>query len=675
MKLFLCEKPSQAQDIGKCLGAVKRGDGFLSTGDGATIVTWAVGHLVQLAGPEAYGEEYARWTLDSLPIIPTHWKLLKNPKTSKQLGVVKSLVAKAKSVVVATDADREGEVIARELLDLFGFKGQVQRLWLSALDEASIKKALGQLKPGAETESLYHAGLARSRADWLVGMNMTRLMTVLSRDKGYRGVMNVGRVQSPTLALVVNRDREIANFVPKPYWVLNVDAANKGMAQFSASWVVPEESGDEEGRCIDRNRLLKAKQVVECTGQLSVENMETKREKKSPPLAFGLSSLQVACGKRWSMGAQEVLDIAQSLYETHKATTYPRTDCEYLPESMLTEVKTVLTRLYEADKSLGSVMKQLNLGLRSRVWNDAKITAHHGIIPTTGRVDISKMSDKEFKVYDLIRRHYLAQFLPHFEADKTVVSLRSGAEQFIASGKVVIVPGWQALFGKENSDDEQQLPALIAGEKCQVIAVTDKELKTAPPKHFTEAGLVSAMKNAARFVQDERLKKQLRETEGLGTEATRASIISGLLKKGFCTLKNKKYVVATPEGMALVDSLPLIIKDPGMTALWEQALNQIAEGDLSLNDFMSKQAQFLRQLIHSVGQKGVSLGGIKIKKCPECGRPMRKRTSKNGDFWGCTGYPECKHTENEGRPKKVRQRSKGSVSVAQHLAGLRQQIE
>ncbi|MGR3807794.1 DNA topoisomerase III [Pasteurella testudinis] len=682
MKLFLCEKPSQAQDIGRCLGATKRGEGFISTHDGSVVVTWAVGHLVGMASPEAYGEQYQRWELDTLPILPTQWQLVKNPKTTKQLNVIKILLKKAQLVVVATDADREGEVIARELLDLFVYRGPVQRLWLSALDEASVRKALQQLRPGEHTVPLYHAGLARARADWLVGMNLTRLVTVLSRMKGYQSVMNVGRVQSPTLALVVNRDREIANFIPKPYFTLSTSLQNQQQQMFNAAWVAPVDYCDEDGRCLSESLVQQAAADIERIGKATVVEVETKREKKSPPLAFGLSSLQVACGKHWGMGAQEVLDIAQSLYETHKATTYPRTDCEYLPESMFAEVKTVLQRLYDADHSLGAVIKSLNLTQKSRIWNDSKITAHHGIIPTTGKIDISKMSDKELKVYDLIRRHYLAQFLPHFEVDKTVAQLHVGQHHLIAAGKVVVVSGWQALFARQPTSEaesaEQGLPQLKKNEICTILDISAKSLKTTPPKHYTEADLISAMKNAARFVQDERLKKQLRETEGLGTEATRAGIISNLVTKGFCEIKQKKYMVATESGHALVDSLPAIIKDPGMTALWEQALNQIAEGKLSLSDFMTKQAQFIQQLVNSIRQSGVNLSGIQTKKCPECGKIMRKINHEKGSFWGCSGYPDCKHTESAAAKKGAGSRRKQenpSTNISQQLANLQRKID
>ena len=370
------------------------------------------------------------------------------------------------------------------------------------------------------------------------------------------------------------------------------------------------------------------------------------------------------------MGAQQVLDIAQSLYETHKATTYPRTDCGYLPESQLAEVPAVIKALVAADKNLQKILPHLNLLQQSRAWNDKKITAHHGIIPTQGRVDMSKMSEDEFKLYDLIRRRYLAQFLPLCEVDKTVVQLESGGQTLIAKGNVTLAAGWKMLFGKAAEEDEsnddnakQKLPVLKANQQCRVIDTEIKSLQTSPPARYTEGTLLTAMKNAARFVTDPRLKQQLRETEGLGTEATRAGLIQGLFDKGFVKKKGKQ-MIPTAEGMMLIDNLPEVLKDPGLTALWEQALNQIAEGAMSLETFMQKQEVFIRHLMNQSRQSGVRLGSIEIKKCPKCGSPMAKRNGKNGIFWSCTKYPDCDGIENIGE-KSSKTSKKNTASATQ----------
>ena len=673
MKLYLCEKPSQGNDIAKVLGANQRGDGCLYTSDKQVCVTWAIGHLVEQFGPADYDPAFQRWSFETLPIIPPQWQVAPKKETKKQYNVVMKLIKAANAVVIATDIDREGETIARELLDLAKFKGPIQRLWLSALDEASIRKALGTLKSNQETLPLYYAGLARSRADWLIGMNFSRLFTLLIQEKGYQGkALSVGRVQSPTLALVVNREREIANFVPKSHFTLAVQL-NVSDGQFMAQYVIPEQYCDEDGLCLDSRVVQAASQKIKQSGTAQVVNVETKREKQNPPLLFALSDLQSECNRLYGMGAQQVLDIAQSLYETHKATTYPRTDCGYLPESQLAEVPAVIKALVAADKNLQKILPHLNLSQQSRAWNDKKITAHHGIIPTQGRVDMSKMSEDEFKLYDLIRRRYLAQFLPLCEVDKTVVQLESGGQTLIAKGNVTLAAGWKMLFGKAAEEDEsnddnakQKLPVLKANQQCRVIDTEIRSLQTSPPARYTEGTLLTAMKNAARFVTDPRLKQQLRETEGLGTEATRAGLIQSLFDKGFVKKKGKQ-MIPTAEGMMLIDNLPEVLKDPGLTALWEQALNQIAEGAMSLETFMQKQEVFIRHLMNQSRQSGVRLGSIEIKKCPKCGSPMAKRNGKNGMFWSCTKYPDCDGIENiDGKFGKTSKKT-STKSAQKHL--------
>ena len=674
MKLFLCEKPSQGNDIAKVLGATKRGEGCLSTPDGQLTVTWGIGHLVEQFNPEEYDPAFKKWAFETLPIIPGKWGLSPKKETKKQFNVVMKLIKQAKLVVIATDIDREGETIARELLDLAGFRGQIKRLWLSALDDTSIRKALGALKNNEETLPLYYAGLARSRADWLIGMNFSRLYTLLAQQKGYQGKpLSVGRVQSPTLSLVVNRDREIKNFIPKQHFTLQVMLSD-GKQHFATQYVIPEQYCDPDGLCLSAQVIQVANQQIRQLGQAKVESVETKRERQHAPLCFALSDLQSEANRLYGLGAQRVLDIAQSLYETHKATTYPRTDCGYLPESQLAEASRVIQYVLQSDQRLQPISAVLNLNQKSRVWNDKKITAHHGIIPTMVKVDISKMSDEEMKLYDLIRRRYLAQFLPVSETDKTQIILKCGQHILSARGNVLVTPGWKILFGKsldEDDDAPQALPTLKQGQICQISETEIKTLQTSPPNHFTEGTLLTAMKNAARFVTDERLKQRLRETEGLGTEATRAGTIQGLIDKGFLQKKGKS-LLATEAAMMLMDSLPTMLKDPGLTALWEQALNQIAERTLSLEVFMQKQETFVRHLMAECLKQGMRLGNIEIRKCPQCGAPMTKRNGKNGQFWGCSAYPTCQYIENIiGKKSSKGTRKTTGKSVSEQISSLR----
>lgn len=664
MKLFLCEKPSQGRDIAAVLGATEKKSGYLS-GAGVT-VTWGFGHLLEQASPDMYGEQFGKpWRTEVLPVLPTQWQMQIKPESKVQFEVIRKLLLKADCVVIATDADREGEVIAREILDYCGYQGNVERLWLSALDEASVRAALAAIKPGHETYPYYLAGLGRSRADWQIGMNLTRLYTVKARDSGYGNVLSVGRVQTPTLNLIVERDRHIASFVPKPFFVVTLALTSSGQS-FQAQWVPAATYCDDEKRCIQQGVAQQVVQLCQQKGVASVTEIETKRETVSAPLPFDLGTLQQQCSKRWGLGAQQVLDIAQALYETHKATTYPRTDCGFLPTSMLSEVPAVFSALVKSDPALSTVLARLQPGYVSRTWNDKKITAHHGIIPTKQPCELGIMSEVERQVYQLIRQHYLAQFLPVYEQDATRVSLLCGGQLFKTRGNVV-VPGWKVLFEKEQEyegdeaqgdTDNMQLPALQQGAQCQVTGAAMKPQQTKPPEHYTEGTLVAAMKNAAQFVTDPRLKKILKENAGLGTEATRAGVIETLLTRGFIVKKGKSLRAAVVAG-ELMDVLPMPLKDPGMTALWEQALDDIAEGKMSLDDFMAKQSAWTAQLVEKGRQQAINITVPPSPPCPTCGGVTLQRSGKSGSFWGCLRYPDCtgivnppQRNKRRGFPKK-----------------------
>lgn len=648
MRLFLCEKPSQGKDIARVLGAGQRGTGCYSN---ATItVTWCIGHLLETAAPEAYDERYKRWSLDQLPIIPGTWRIDVKSSTAAQFKVVKQLIGKATELVIATDADREGEMIAREIIDLCGYRGPIQRLWLSALNESSIRKALGQLKPSVETLPLYYSALARSRADWLIGMNLSRLFTLLGRKAGYDGVLSVGRVQTPTLKLVVDRDREIARFVSVPYWTVEAVLSADGQF-FLAQWVPPESATDQDRRCLQQGIAQNAIQRIQGAREALVRNVDTERVREAPPLPFALGTLQEVCSSKFGMDVQETLDIAQALYETHKATTYPRPDTGYLPESMLAEVPTVLEALRITDPSLQPILNQLDPSKHSRTWNDSKVTAHHGIIPTLEPANLSAMSEKELSVYRLIRAHYLAQFLPHHEYDRTVAQLTCTDQILQAVGKQIIVLGWHCLMNEtpdEASQDDQsqrsqKLPALVAGTRCAVAEAQLKSLKTAPPKFFTQGELVKAMKGVAKLVTDPRLKQKLKDTTGIGTEATRANIINGLLGRGYL-VKKGRTIRASEAAFTLIDSVPAAIADPGTTAIWEQALDMIEVGQMSLEMFVEKQSLWITQLIQQYRGVTLSITLPVGPACPLCGSATRQRKGKNGLFWSCDRYPDCKGT-------------------------------
>lgn len=672
MQLYLCEKPSQARDIARVLGVRTKGDGCLQAGD--TTVTWCFGHLLEMLAPDGYDPVYKRWQLETLPIIPEQWKLEVKKEARKQYRIIQRLLKNAASVVIATDADREGETIAREVLQLCQWRGPVTRLWLSALDDASIRKALANVFPGSRTEALYHAGLGRARADWLVGMNLTRAYTLLGRQAGHDGVLSVGRVQTPALNLVVERDLAIEDFSPKPYYEVHGTFQVKA-GQFMARWLPPPEVADSEGRCTNPSAARALAQKIE-SQQGAVVKAETTREKQAPPLPFDLSSLQQEASKRWAMGAQEVLDTAQALYETHKALTYPRTDCPYLPESQRAEATQVLSALKQSDDNYTALVDGADANQRSRAWNDKKITAHHAIIPTMTATVVSKMSEREQQLYDLVCRRYVAQFYPAYEYDKTVIEVTTCDNRFRASGNVPQVAGWRSVLGQtkaNNPDEDSNLPAVTTGEIARVVSAHLDTKETKPPPRYTEGTLIAAMKSIGKQVDDPKLKKVLRESSGIGTEATRAGIIETLLQRGFIK-KAKKHLISTPTGRTLITMLPAPIKDPATTALWEQGLDDIAQGRGDLVAFITGQARWIEEILRQVKQQSTSgtthaagfAGNDNQTQhpCPQCAKPLRRRKGKNGWFWGCTGYPDCKGTlpDNRGKPGHANKRSATRVT-------------
>ncbi|MFV3324936.1 DNA topoisomerase III [Pseudomonas sp. NY15372] len=627
MRLYLCEKPSQAKDIAKVLGANRKADGCWQGPD--VCVTWCIGHLLETAPPDSYDERYKRWNLADLPIIPEKWKMLVKPKTASQFKAVKRLLGEARELVIATDADREGEMIARELVEHCRYRGPVQRLWLSALDDASIRKALARLLPGQQTYSLYHSALGRSRADWLIGMNMSRLFTLLGRQSGYQGVLPVGRVQTPTLRLVVDRDRSIADFVPVPYWAIEVQLESAGSV-FNAQWRAPEDACDDQGRCLNQALAQQAAAAIGAAGSAQVTQVATERVREAAPLAFDLGTLQEVCSKKLGLGAQETLDIAQALYETHKLITYPRSDCGYLPLSQHAEAPAILAALQRADASLAPLQPHLEPQRRSRAWNDAKVSAHHGIIPTAAASDPSRLPPKYKAVYTLIRARYLAQFLPNHEYDRTQAEFDCAGHALRAVGKQIVEPGWRRALpealtptkGRE-APPAQVLPPLREGQGCAVQGLQLKDLWTQPPKPFTEGDLIKAMKNVAKLVDDPLLKQKLKETTGIGTEATRASIIQGLLDRGYL-VKNGKALAATPAAFSLIDAVPRAIADPGTTAIWEQALDMVQSGEMSLEEFVARQSAWMGKLVQRCSGMRLTISGPPVPASGK-GAPWKKK--------------------------------------------------
>ncbi len=608
MRLFIAEKPSLARAIADILPKPhRRGDGFIACGNDQ-MVTWCVGHLLEQAQPDAYDSRYARWSLADLPIIPEKWQLQPRPSVSKQLNVIKQLLLQADEVVHAGDPDREGQLLVDEVLDyleLVAEKRQnVRRCLINDLNPQAVERAVERLRDNREFIPLCVSALARARADWLYGINMTRAYTILGRNAGCDGVLSVGRVQTPVLGLVVRRDEEIEDFVSKDFFEVKAHIVTPADERFVAQWQ-PSDScesyQDEEGRLL--HRPLAEHVVNRITGQPAfVTSYNDKRESEIAPLPFSLSTLQIEAAKRFGLSAQQVLDICQRLYETHKLITYPRSDCRYLPEEHFAGRHSVLNAIsiHQADLLPLEVMDS---DRRNRCWDDKKVDAHHAIIPTARASHVNLTID-EGKVYRLVAQQYLMQFCPDAQFRKCVIELDIAGGKFIAKARFLAEAGWRTLLGSKERDEENEgapLPVVEKGAEllCERGEVVERQ--TQPPRPFTDASLLSAMTGIARFVQDKELKKVLRATDGLGTEATRAGIIELLFKRTFL-FKKGRYIHASPAGRALIHALPDIAARPDMTAHWESTLTQISEKNCRYQDFMQPLVATLQDLISQAKQ-------------------------------------------------------------------------
>ncbi|WP_281705602.1 DNA topoisomerase III [Aeromonas taiwanensis] len=617
MRLFIAEKPSLGRAIADVLPKPhKKGEGFIETAQG-DVVTWCIGHLLEQAEPDAYDAAFKQWRMEHLPIVPSQWQLVAKPKTKAQLAVIKRLIKQADCVVNAGDPDREGQLLVDEVIDFLGYPKTkpVQRCLISDLNPPAVRRALDKLRDNKEFVPLAVSALARSRADWLYGINMTRAYTLLGRKGGCSELLSVGRVQTPLLGLVVRRDLEIEAFVPKPFYEVLAHLVTDNNERFSAKWLPSEAClpwQDEEGRVL--NRALAAKVVERIQGQSAqVEEVEEQARKQAAPLPYNLSSLQIDAAKRFGMDAKRVLDVCQSLYERHKLITYPRSDSRHLPSEHFNRAPQVREAIAATAPALARAVSEADGRIRSKAWNDGKVDAHHAIIPTEKRGSEGSLGADEAKLYGLIARQYLLQFYPPFEYNDSKVLLRLAGGLFQAKARRILKAGWKALLGVEEDDDEEKagtLPALKKGEQLLCERGELLEKMTQPPKPFTDATLLAAMTGIARYVQDPEIRKTLRETDGLGTEATRAGIIDLLFKRRFL-VRQGKSIKATPTGRALVQVLPASATTPDMTALWEQSLGQIAERHGSYQQFMGPLTEQLHGLVEGARQdSGASFNAL-----------------------------------------------------------------
>lgn len=687
MRLYLAEKPSLGRAIAAVLPEPRKAIGktHIELGNG-DVVAWSAGHILAQSPPEAYGERYKAWSLDTLPIVPNDWKLVVKSETRDLFDNIKRLLKTAAEVVNAGDPDREGQLLIDEILYHFGYKGPVKRLLINDYNPEAVRRAIEGMRPNEEFRGLYFAALARARADWLHGMNMTRLYTKLAQAKGFRGVLKIGRVKTPVVALVVRRDREIESFIPKPYIHFAAEFAfSRG--QIRAIWR-PDESQvglDEEGRLIDRSVAADLKERIERKPS-EVAKCETKPKKTPPPLGYTLPALQVDCSKSYEIPAHETLKIAQGLYESG-IITYPRSDCGFLPGGHHAQAADVIANIVHTAPGLGTLAmsEKIDLSRRAKAFDDAQVAEHHAIIPTPETKRPRALTPEEEKVYDLIARRYISLFLPDNLCNVTTVEVKVEGETFIARGRQVVEPGWKiALAGKESEEDEgekgsdgkdeelTEIPRLTEGEAglCERAILTDK--KTTPPARFTEASLIEAMNSVHKFVQDSETKKILRETDGIGTAATQAVILKELFDSGQLR-KEKKKVFSTDTARALIDVLPHEITLPDLTALWELQFRSIVEGGANLGDVMTGISEKISRFVagakesggislpsnaSSEGAKGKKSSAETAQKCPDCGADLRhlvkradKKDARSWDFFACTSCP-AKFNSLGGKPVK-----------------------
>ncbi|MDO5693511.1 MAG: DNA topoisomerase III [Pseudomonadota bacterium] len=668
MRLFIAEKPSLAAAIASGLpGTANKTRTHIEVGN--DIVTWCVGHILEQFMPEDYDPALKQWRAETLPIAPDQWKLKVKDGMQGQVKAIGDLLKRASVVVNAGDPDREGQLLVDEVLLYLGNRKPVQRVLVNDYNDGPLRKALASIQDNTEQQfrGWYDSALARSRFDWLFGLNLTRAYTLAARRIGYDGVLTVGRVQTPTLGLVVARDLAIENFKPVPFYTLTASVMH-AKGPFAANWRAKSgQAGlDGEGRLIDA--AVAQALAARLNGKpAKIVKYEKKPANEHPPLPFSLSSLQMAANDRHGFTAQQVLDICQALYETHKLTTYPRTDCNYLSEAQHADARGLLDVVSANLPALAAVAAKADTSRKSPAFNDKKVTAHHAIVPTARRMDAAALSDNERKVYDMIARAYLAQFFPPCQFMLTDIEVSIDGETFTAKGKTPISAGWREIYALPEPDadddaeaeasDKQELPVMQQGDTALCEKCTVKNRKTTPPRRFTDKLLLAAMLDIHKYVDDPAAKARLKEGQGIGTEATRAGIIEELKKRQFIQpLKaGSKELVSTPSARGLIAALPAHAKNPALTGICEQALDMVAAGRLTADDFIARNMQLITKLVDDASTATLNVPVAPTVQCPQCKTgQLKKRSGKNGAFWSCTNWsaePPCKARYDDFRGK------------------------
>ena len=676
--LVLTEKPSVAKDIARVLGCKRSGNGCI-VGD-KYIVTWALGHLVTLADPEAYDDKYKSWRMEDLPMLPGRMKLVVIGQTSKQFKAVSSLLSSAEvsDIVIATDAGREGELVARWIIQKANCRKPMRRLWISSQTDKAIKEGFASLKPSSQYDNLYRSAQCRAEADWLVGLNVTRALTCK-----HNAQLSAGRVQTPTLAMIVRREEDILRFRPKDYFTVKADFGEytalykdgKGQARFADAAAAKEVADSVRGK---RGVLSEVKKVYRF---------------KAPPAAYDLTELQRDANKKYGYSAKQTLSLMQSLYETHKLLTYPRTDSRYITRDVAATLPERLRAI-----AIGPYKDSANAVLRSKpiqtkyIVNDAKVTDHHAIIPTEQYVDLNKLSREERHIYDLVVRRFIAVLSAPFEYDEVQVKITVGRYNFYTKGQSVKSAGWKALYDSSLADDDddaepdlaaQRLPALSQGAAAAVKEVRVCAGKTSPPARYTEATLLTAMENPASQVEDGRLRDALKSAGGLGTPATRADIIEKLFNSFYIERRGRE-IFPTSKGRQLIGIVPPDLKSAELTAKWEQQLSLIAEGKANDRKFIEEMRGYASSLVQAVKSSTAEYkhDNMTREPCPQCGKYLLEVNGKKGKMLVCQdrdcGYRKSISVITNARcpecHKKLEMRGEGDKKAFFCVCGYRERL-
>lgn len=648
-RLVLAEKPSVARDIARVLKCDKKGNGYIEGKD--YVVTWALGHLVTLADPESYDVKYKTWNLEDLPMLPENLKLTVIKQSGKQYNAVKSQLTRGdiNEIIIATDAGREGELVARWIIAKAKVNKPVKRLWISSVTDKAIKDGFANLKPGKAYENLYASAVARSEADWYIGLNASRALSTK-----FNAQLNCGRVQTPVVAIIAKREDEIKHFKAQTYYGIEAQTVDN----LKLTW----QNAKGNGRSFEKEKVDAIVKKLG-KGNATVTEIEKKPKKSFAPGLYDLTELQRDANKIFGYSAKDTLNIMQKLYEQHKVLTYPRTDSRFISSDIVSTLPERLKACAVGEyRPLANKILSKPIKASKSFVDDSKVSDHHAIIPTEGYVNFSAFNDKERKIYDLVVKRFLAVMFPAFEYEQLTLRAKIGDENFVARGKTILVSGWKEVYQNHMEDEstedlkEQILPRIEKGDSLHVKLIAQTSGQTKPPARFNEATLLTAMENPTKYMetQDKQLADTLKSTGGLGTVATRADIIDKLFNS-FLIEKRGKDIHITSKGRQLLDLVPEELKSPTLTGEWEQKLEAIAKGKLKKEVFIAEMKNYTKEIVSDIkgSNKKYKHDNISTKTCPDCGKPMLEVNGKKGKMLVCQDR-ECGHRKNVARVTNAR---------------------